>query len=166
MANSAMDGDFIFRSGLVTFAGTVQLPSGSISEAALTAGTKIPYTKAEHRYYPFYAQPVGVNVVAEHKAVHVAIAAGTIRNVKAGIVTIPSGDRTAIVNVKKNGTTVLSANIVLDSANVAWVSESGSISTTAFVAGDVLSVDVTLGAGVTGTNPQGLFCEVDVTEDP
>jgi hypothetical protein len=68
------------------------------------------------------------------------------------------------VDLRKNGTTVLSAVITLNNANTARVAVAGALSVTTLVAGDVLEV-VTATAGG-GTLATGVFAIVTVNEMP
>src|SRR4051812_46702505 len=63
----------------------------------------------------------------------------TLRGIRAGSVVACTGNATITVDVKKNGTTILSATIVLDNANTAYISEAGTIPNGTLVAGDVLT---------------------------
>lgn len=90
--------------------------------------------------------------------------AGTIRSFRAGSIAIAVGAATVTVDLKKNGVTVLSAVITLDTGNAARVSEAGTLSTTSLAAGDLLEVVVVATAGG-GTLPTGLWCTLLVDED-
>ena len=75
------------------------------------------------------------------------------------------GAATITIQVKKNGTNILSASLVIDNANAAFAFESAAgFTSTALVANDVLEVDITAAAGG-GTLGQGLFCELVTKED-
>jgi hypothetical protein len=88
---------------------------------------------------------------------------GTIKSVHAACVTLCTVDATCTIDVKKNGTTILSATIVLDSGNTVWVPEEGTLSVTSAVEDDMISITVTVaaGAGALGT---GLTVDVDIDE--
>lgn len=145
---------------------TMNIPAGTVVNADVSASAAIAATKLQHQHQPNYSQETGTNVAAEEYIIHTVYGAtGTIVAFEAGIVTIPSGDRTAVVDLHKNGATVLSAPITLDSGNTTLIVEGGTISSAALVDGDVLEVVVTLG-GSSGTNPQGLFVSSIIREDP
>ena len=93
----------------------------------------------------------------------VANRAGTVNSVKAGSIAAAIGDSTVTIDIKKNGSTILSAVITLDSSNTARITEAGTISRAGtFVAGDWYEVVIIATAG-TRTLPTGVFvlCEVD-----
>lgn len=83
--------------------------------------------------------------------------------VRAGVSVACIGDSTITVDVRKNGTSILSSTIVLDNSNTAFAEESGSISTSSYAAGDDLEVVVTVSAG-TGTLGQGLHVDLILNE--
>jgi hypothetical protein len=90
-------------------------------------------------------------------------ASATINSFKAGSVTACVGAATITVDLKKNGTSVLSAPITLNSSSTAYVVQSGTVTTTSLVAGDVLEVVVTATAGG-GTLGNGVFAVAQVDE--
>ena len=75
---------------------------------------------------------------------------------KVGAIVACIGDSTITVNLYKNGSTVLSAPVVLDNSNTAFAIEAGAISSASYSADDVFEVVVSVSAG-TGTLGQGLF---------
>lgn len=93
-------------------------------------------------------------------------ATGLLLSIKAGSCVKAVGDSTVSIDVKKNGTTVLTAPIVLDNANTNLVSEAGTlVATPTLAAGDVLEVYVDATVG-TGTLPLGLWVKITLKEDP
>lgn len=60
------------------------------------------------------------------------------------------------VDLKKNGTSVLTSTVTIDHTVAAYTQVAASIATNTYVAGDVFEVVVTATAGG-GTLPQGLF---------
>jgi hypothetical protein len=76
------------------------------------------------------------------------------------------GDSTVTVDVKKNGTSVLSSVVTLNSSNTARIAVAATIDGTQddLVAGDWLEVVITISAG-TGTLPTGVFVQVEVDQD-
>jgi hypothetical protein len=139
-------------------------PAGSVDNAAVKALAGIDATKLVHIHRAVYAQPSGSVSVAESKVVHVVHGStATLVGFKAGSVSACVGGATITVDLKKNGTTVLSATIVLDNTNTARVVEAASLSTTAAVAGDVFEVVVTVAAGG-GTIGSGVFAYAEFYE--
>jgi len=137
--------------------GSVTLPNSSVTNASVAAAAGIDADKLDHQHSKCYAQ---ANSAAsdETRIIHVARAAGTVEDFVAGSIAKAVGDATCTVDLKKNGTTILSAVITLDSGNTNRVAEAGTVSTAAYVSGDVFEVviDGTIG---TGTLPTGVFCQ-------
>lgn len=164
MGMSQHDGDIYFNGNVA--AKTMTVPANTITNAMVNSGAAIDPSKVKQRRYPSYAQPHGT-------------AASTVRQVfyrcKGGTATINAfralnsvlniGAATISIQVKKNGSNILSSALVLDTGNVAFTAESAAGFTSAsLVQGDVLEVDITATAGG-GTLGQGLYCEADIDED-
>ena len=149
--------------GAVTFGSTVTLPAGTVKDASVEAGTGIAATKSEHQ---FSVTVVQTGAAADLTSIAHAVygATCTVIGVKAGSVTIGVGAGACSVDVLKNGTTILTAPIVLDSGNTAYIPEDGTISVAAGVADDVYTVtfDETAGGG---TSPTGVYCTITFQED-
>lgn len=158
---STIDGDLLVR-GLLRAANMV-VPPGSVGDTGFNSGDPLTALKQQHQYPVRLVQVHGTAAVAERRAVHLAYAAGTIVAFTAGVTVACIGDSTITVDLRKNGTTVMSAPIVLDNTNTANASESGAVSVTSYAAGDVLEVVVTVSAG-TGTLGQGLFTSAVLRE--
>ena len=157
------EGDVIIR-GALQVTGAATLGDGSILNAQVGAAAGITAAKLEHQHRPMYAQ-ANAAAADETKVVHTVIGAtGTIKSFKAGSIAVAIGDAKATVDLKKNGVSVLSPVITLDSDNEARVVEAGTLSDTTLAVGDVLEVvvDGTIG---TGTLPTGVFACVDLYED-
>lgn len=155
--------DVIVRGSLVP--STVVLPANAITTSTqVQAGANINADKTEQRLFPKWSQP-NTTATAETRSLFVARRAGTLNAVLAGSIAKAVGDSTVTVDVKKNGTTVLSSVITLNSSNTNRVAVSGSISGAGtFVAGDWFEVVIAISAG-TGTLPTGVFCELEVDQD-
>lgn len=135
---------------------------GTILNADIAAGAGVVATKIQHQHELTFAQP-NTAATAETKVVHVVKGAtGTIVAFRAGSIVAATSTGVATVNLKKNGTTVLSAVITLDNANTAYIVEEGTISVPALAAGDVLTVEVAVSSTVL---PTGLFAQVVLRED-
>lgn len=140
------------------------IPAGTIRNADVSASAAIAATKLVHRHTAVWAQP-NTAATAETRAIHLAQLAGTINSVKAGSIAKAVGDSTVTVDVRKNGTTILTGVITLDNANTNRVAEAGTISggTTAVATGDLIEVVLTATVG-TGTLPTGVFVAVEIDE--
>jgi hypothetical protein len=145
--------DTLYTPAIVVNGGSgAWLENGDVSSAAAIVGSKL-----NHYYSQDYAQ-ANTAAVDATIVIHVAKAAGTLLNFDAGSIAIAVGDATCTFDLKKNGTTVLSGVITLDSSNTNYVAEAATLSVTAYVSGDVFTVvvDGTIG---TGTLPTGVFCQ-------
>lgn len=162
MSQTRIEGDVAVTGTLVAIGG-LSVPDGSIDADAIEAAAGIEYTKLEHEHRAAHRQS-GTPASATDGIAVIRGATGTLLSVKAGTVVACIGAATITVDVKKNGTTVLSGVITLDSTNTARVAEAGTLSVTTLAAGDLLEVVVvaTAGGGTLGT---GLFVEVRWAED-
>jgi hypothetical protein len=132
---------------------TFTCPTNSIPSAAIDSNNPIAATKQEHQYLPGHRQTG--NVAAATDEVHEAYAAGTINAFRAKIRTAPAAANSYTIDLKKNGTSVLSAPIAVDSTTTPNAVLTGTVTTTTYAAGDRLEVVVAAVAGTTwGT---GLF---------
>lgn len=136
----------------------------SLTDQHIAATAAIQATKMVHQHSFKYSQP-NTTATAETRTLHVAHASGTLVAFRAGSIAIAAGAATVTVDLKKNGTTVLSAVITLDSGNTARVSEDATLSVTSYAAGDWFEIVTTATAGG-GTIPTGFFCEMVCRENP
>jgi hypothetical protein len=154
-----------------TITQNITLPAGQIVNADVSSSAAIDTGKQRHRTHTTYCQPNGTAVVADEKAMFVAYGASSSCSVvagKCGIQTLMStggsDDKTVTVNVKKNGTTILTGTYEINKTKTAYTSYDLTFSSTALVAGDVVSVVITVG-GSTGTQGQGVFVTLVFDED-
>lgn len=140
--------------------------SGSIGNSAIAALAGISASKLQHRRYADYAQPHGSAATTVRIPIHrVKGATGTINSFKCLVEVLCIGAATISIQLKKNGTNILTAATVLDSGNTIFVAEDAAgFTSTSLVAGDVLEVDITATAGG-GTLGQGLYCVAEIDED-
>lgn len=127
---------------------------------------RLPTANAVHRFKPVYNQKNGTAVVDEERVVHtVTGTSGTIVSISAGVITACAGAAEIDVDLHKNGSSILSAAITIDSGDAAYAEVAGTISNTSLVQGDSLEivVDETTGGGTQG---QGLFVNLVIDEDP
>jgi len=138
-------------------------PDGSISDAALIGG--ITATKVVSRLREKYAQESATTGASESRVIHVAHADGTIVAFKAGNVVACAGASTITFDLKKNGSSVLTAVITINSSKAAREVVEAVLSSTSYVAGDVFEVAIvaTVGGGTIG---KGAFCEFIADENP
>lgn len=128
----------------VVMTGTAHLPNSSITNAMVSSSAAIDATKMEHQFPLRYSQPSDVTAFSHTEVVHaVDGTSGTIVNVDAGSVAICGGDASVTVDVLKDGVSILSGAIELDSNNEAYTPETGTINTSTLADSDVLEVKVT-----------------------
>ena len=140
------------------------IPAQTIVNAAVDDAAALAVGKMLHLHSITYGQ--NGTMAAVTIPVHCTYGAtGTIKAVKAGSIAPCTGNATATVDVKINGTTCLSSVITLDSTNTARVAEDGTIDTAAddLVEDDLVEIVVTVDAG-TGALGTGLFATITVEE--
>lgn len=153
-------------SGNVSFTGGLGLPSGVIGDTQVssTAGNRIGYAKVVQQRVVGYGQP-NTTATSETRFLYQAVAAGTILQFAAGSIAIAAGAATVTVDLKKNGSSVLTAVITLDNSNAARVMEVAAITTATYVAGDWFEF-VVVATASGGTIPTGLGISLTVSEAP
>jgi hypothetical protein len=161
---TTFDDNALFRNG-AQFLGTLSLPANCIGDSQFDVTYPLGALKVIHQSSVRLAQAHGTAATAERRVAHIAYAAGTVVAVKVTQVVAAIGDSTVTIDVRKNGTTILTGTISITSAKVAFEITSGTIGVSAYVAGDVLEIVQTVSAG-TGTLPQGVCCEIFLRENP
>lgn len=151
-----VEGDMLVRGTLVPT--NLVPPAACITDSAIAAGANLAGSKLEHQHAETYRQS-GTAAAAVAPLHMVRGLSGTILSVEAGSIAAAIGDSTVTIDVKKGGTTILSAPIVLDSGNTARVAEAGTLAVTSLADGNLLEVAITVSAGG-GTLPTGLFVTV------
>ena len=162
---SRLEGDHYVNGNLA--AKTMTIPASAVSNTHIAANAGLSASKQEHRFSQTYSQAAGVTAADEDKAVHIVYGStGEIIGFEAGSGGVCVGDGTITVDLRKNGVTnsLLSAAIVLDSSNTAYVAEAGTIGTADVVDGDVLQVVVAT-AKTSGTVGTGVFARIIFNED-
>ena len=154
----------VYIKGTATITGGLNAPAGCITDANIEAEAGVDSEKLEHQHQPGYAQESATNAADESRVIFVAKGAGTIVSFVAGNVVTAIGDSTCTVDLKKNGTTVLSGAVSLSAGSpVAYGKTAGTVSVTSYAAGDVISVTIDATAG-TGTLAKGIFCMATLRE--
>lgn len=138
-------------------------PANSVGDRAFNATDPLTAAKQDHLHVSIGAQDFGTASAAERRVAYIAQASGAVDAVSAALAQAIVGDSTTTVDLKKNGTSILSAPISLTSSDAAYASAAGSISSSAYVAGDVFEISVTVAAN-TGTLGQGLGWAVRFNE--
>lgn len=161
---NTIDGDLSVRGVLrpTQFAA----PASCIGDSNFDGSAPLTALKQQHQHQKVYSQSNGAASVTDRKVVHVAYGAtGTVVAVRAGVVTAQVGGATLTIDLKKNGTSILTGTFQVTSAIAVFALVNGSIATAGYVAGDVFEVVVTEATGG-GTQGQGLFVQLIVREDP
>ncbi len=106
---------------------------------------------------------IGATPTTREEILYVAKGAGTIRGFHA-LLNVDGSSTGITVDLKKNGTTVISAPVALTDSTGDRVSVAGTITVPAFVAGDVLSVAmiVTTSTGAQGPHAWAVLTETAV----
>lgn len=162
MASNKITGDLIVTGTLRP--GGFVTPAASVGDAEAKSTDPFDVDKMLHQYNVAFAQNHGTAATAQRQVLHVAEGAGTLVSFGAGIVVACVGDSTITVNLYKNGSTILSAAVVIDNSNAVRAVEDATFSATPYSAGDVFEVVVTVSAG-TGTLGQGTFAKLVVAEN-
>lgn len=150
--------------GKVNFSGSVGFPVGCVGDPQVNPSSPIDVTKLRHRHNITSSQVQGVAAVTERRVVHRARAAGTVTSFYAGLTVVCTGAATLTFDVLRNGTTMLSAPLVIGNAVAAYNSLPGSlIASPVYAAGDVIEVVLTATAGGGGLG-QGAFSALVLTE--
>lgn len=163
MAISTVDSDLVVRGALTVT--TLNVPSGTLTNAGVASNAAIAATKQQHQYVKHISQESDTTSADATYVVHTVYGtSGTIVAFEAGSVTACTGNATIDVDLLVAGSSVLSAAITLDSGNSARVVEAGTISSASLSDGDVLevSVDATVGTGSLGN---GVFASLVIRED-
>lgn len=146
------------HAGIHTFEKTPVIPAGSWGDPQIGTLNPIDVPKLKHQYDQVYGQLHGVAAVSERKVIHVARAAGVAQAIEAGVVVAALGGATVTIDLRKNGTTILSSVITINNTHAAYQKVAGVISTSAYVLGDVFEL-VTVATVGGGTLPQALFVD-------
>jgi hypothetical protein len=143
----------------------ISYPAESIGDAEIADDAAIDPSKVVQQY----VKELKINgaVAARTEPIHVAVGAGELVGVDAGQITLNTVDATTTINVLKNGVTVLSAPLVLDSGDTIRELVAAGIDPAAadYVVDDWFDVTVAVaaGAGALGT---GLIVRLIFREAP
>lgn len=158
-----IDGD-LYVSG--TLSGPSIVPSaGKVTDASVASDAAIGGEKLEHDVFATYSQDSTTDATVERRCIHqVQGATATIISFNVWSVSPAVSAGNAVIDLLKNGTTILSSTITLDNVNTAYVGEEPSgFTSTSLVAGDVLEFKLTSAAA---TKPKGVGCTLHIREAP
>ncbi len=162
MATNFNDDTTFLQTVNMASAGTVHHKAGSVTNGAIAAGAAVTYSKLDHLYKigTNFDLAIGGTVATLEEIVFVASAAAVIR---AYHVTCNVGGTTgdSDFELKINGTTALSAAVNFANGDADKLVKDGTLSTTALVADDIVSIGVTRNSSHDGTGP---FAWVEISE--
>jgi len=164
---TSTDSDYVFL-GNVNMAGatSVQHKAASVTNADIAAGAGIDYSKVDSLAIAIsnFALAIGATPVAREEIVHTCRAAGTMRFFYAGL--NDTGTSTSVTyDLKKNGTTMLSAVVTVAHTDSDRQNKQGTLSVTTVAAGDVISMQLAVSSS---TGAQGPFsvCGISYESTP
>ena len=140
------------------------VPGGTIVNADVSAAAAIAASKLE-RAPPIVVSQTGTAVTARHLVRFCKGTTGTIKHVTVSNITACAGSSAVTVDVKKNGTTILSAVVTLNSGTAAYSENEGTITVAALADGDYLEIIITATQSGTDALATGVMCQVDLNED-
>lgn len=152
-------------------ADSMTVPNNAVGNAAVNSGSPLDSTKTIVRHRKTSNQKRGVSIAANAgEPIHqvTSPSGGTLVGFQASILVAGvswAGGGQAVIDLKKNGSSVLSGTITIDGTSVAYTPVIGTFSSTALLQNDVLEVVVTFTAG-TGTPAQGLIVTLVLDEKP
>lgn len=145
---------------------TMVVPAASVSDASVIALAKIQASKLQHQYEQVFRQSSTTVATNDQQCVHVVFGAtATLLDVSVGNVTAATGTGAVTVDLLKNGVSVLTGAITLNSATAAYALLAGSLASTALVVGDVLEVKLSGSTAGSGSKPTGVYVRVTLVED-
>lgn len=161
-APSSVTGD-LRCTGAITAESGIYSGTAYVGTNDLLSTLVVPTSKQAHRHTYHYGQPS--TVTSARESVCIMRAAGTVIALEACITqTAAVGAATFTVNLYKNGSSILTAAISLDSGDAVRALTAAAFSSTALVDGDVLEI-VTVATAGGGTLPVGAAVHLTVDED-
>lgn len=139
-------------------------PAAFVTNAMVQAGADISASKLESCHRLNYGQNGGA-VSAEAQLGIVRGTAGSILSFEVNNVTACAGASTVSVDLYKNGTSILSSPVTLNSSSTAYTPTAGTISSASIADGDVLTAVVTPAQDGTSALATGVGVSVDLIED-
>lgn len=156
---SSVVNDDLFVAGTLS-ARYMSCPAGSVVSASITG--PVDASKLERAKTITYSQPSGAdNADATIVVGRIHGTTGTIKTIKAANAVTALNSDTTTVDVKLNGTSLLTGVISIAAADTTTV-KSGTLASSALAVGDILSVVI----NATGTDPgEGIAVFIEFDED-
>lgn len=143
--------------------GVLTLEAGSVSNETVATSAAIDADKMQHCYKPGtnFGFAIGATPTTREEIVFVASQAGTVRAFNCLL--NDTGTSTSIAfDLKKNGTTMLSAAETITHSDADKSVQTPSLSVTTFAADDVLSISMTVSSS---TGAQGPYAWIELEEN-
>lgn len=140
------------------------IPAATVKNADVKSDAAIAASKLQ-RSFPITVSQAGTAVSATHLVRFCKGTTGTIKHVTVSNITACAGSSEVTVDVKKNGTTVLSAVVTLDSSTAAYSENEGTITVPALADGDYLTIHITATQSGTDALATGVLVQIDIDED-
>lgn len=150
--------------GTLTVNEGIRLPAGALVNADISSTAAVAAFKSRQHHSKKVSQ-AGTAVTAT-EIIHVVCGlVGTLQFFKATNIAACAGSSTVTVDLYKNGSSVLSTILTLDSATGARGEEEAAFSNTSVVADDVLEVVITINQSGTDALASGVYAELRLNED-
>jgi hypothetical protein len=140
------------------------IPAATIKNVGVASDAAIAASKSE-RSFPIVVSQAGPAVTATHLVRFCKGTTGTIKHVTVSNITACAGSSEVTVDVKKNGTTVLSAVVTLNSSKAAYSETEATITVPALADGEYLTVHITATQSGTDALATGVLVQIDIDED-
>uniref|UniRef100_A0A6H1ZW96 Uncharacterized protein n=1 Tax=viral metagenome TaxID=1070528 RepID=A0A6H1ZW96_9ZZZZ len=140
------------------------LPAGFVTNAMVQASAGIEAEKLESYQVSVHAQ-AGTCVTETKVLAIIRGATGLSLGVEATNAVACSGSSTVTCDVKKNGASILSAAITLNSSSSTTVPVEGTVGTTALVDGDIITSVITANQSGTDALASGVAVQYDYNVD-
>jgi len=157
------DGSHLLHGELLGVTG-IDFPAGEIENVDISASAAIAASKCQ-RSVTLSGFQSGTAADATIIVFFCKGATATIKSFTVSNLTANAGSSEVDVDLKKNGTSVLSAAITLDSTKAAYSETNGTISTTGMTEGQYLTVVIDATASGTDTVATGVFWQIELDED-
>ena len=147
---------------LVIHGGTINLPSGVVTNTDVASDADVGEDKLRHMYKcgSTFDLAIGATPVAREEIVFVADTVCTVRGFHCLL--NDTGTSTDVdFDLKKNGTTILSAVVNITHSAADRAVQNGTISGATLAAGDVISISL---AVTSSTGAQGPFAWANIAE--
>lgn len=163
MAQDRVENDLLVTGTLTCRA--LGVNTATITNAMVHATADVDASKLEHQYQHVVADAYATSATSYRKLIHdVRGATGTLLEFRCRASQANVGDSTVTIQLKKNGSNILSASVSFSSADAAFALKTGTFTSTALVADDYLEVDITATVG-TGTLAKGMIISLALRED-